>query len=368
MFNQMGNTPQRRQQPIQSAGGPGGPPATPIGPAPSGQHPTNPAAGLSPHQQYAAWVAAGRHGASGKNVQQPPPGPGPAPGPGGGPPSGSAPAPGPAPPGTPASPAGPGGPGAGSGLAPNANPFVGSQTAPGGFNPFAPLPRGGPPQEPGGMPGTYAYNDPFNALLSSIPTMDENAKRQISGAMSSAGLTGNRFGSYAQNVAGQIGGETALQENQALLQAQQQQALAEQGQALTAAGTGVGAGSAMDQILTSHLMNPFAIGQYEQGRQDTFANTRYQDFNQNKLGWFPYLLQGAMQPGGQSYPGPVEYRSTGSQPGGLDWASALLPGLVGLGSATGLFSGLGNLFGGGGPAASGPSQSPGATTDPGVGG
>jgi hypothetical protein len=262
-------------------------------------------------------------------------------------------------------------------LTPNTNPFVGSQSAPGGFNPFAayraqaPGFPGGGAQGPGGMPGTYAYNDPFNQALAMLPTMQQNAQRQISGAMSSAGLTGNRFGSWAQNAAAQIGGENALQQNQMFLGALQNQAQQEQQQALAANATGVGAGSAMESAMQQNLMNPFAVGQYEQGRQDTFANARYQDFNQNKLGWFPYLLQGAMsrQAG---YPGPVMYNTTGSQPGALDWVSSLLPGVAALsglgGSGSGLFGGLGNLFGGSSSGAPGAGQSTGAPTDPGVGG
>jgi hypothetical protein len=227
---------------------------------------------------------------------------------------------------------------------------------------------GGGSGGPGGMPSTYAYNDPFNQALAMLPTMDENAKRQISGAMSSAGLSGNRFGSYAQNVAGQIGGENALQENQMVLKSLQDQALAEQGQALTANATGVGAGSAMESAMQQNLMNPFAIGQYEQGRQDQFANLRYQDYNQNKLGWFPYLLQGAIsrQAG---YPGPVMYNTTGSQPGGLDWASALLPGLIGISGAGGIGNVISGLFGGntpGGQPGAGPPTT--VNTDPGAAG
>lgn len=224
-------------------------------------------------------------------------------------------------------------------------------------------------QGPGGMPQTYAYNDPFNAALAALPTMDQNAQRQISGAMSSAGLTGNRFGSYAQNAAGQIGGENALQENQMVLSAMQQQALAEQGQALTANATGVGAGSAMESAMQQNLMNPFAVGQYEQGRQDQFANLRYQDFNQNKLGWFPYLEQAANSRTA-GYPGPVMYNTTGSQPGGLDFASALLPGLVGLaglGNSGGGGGLLGGLFGGGSPSSgSQPPNSGSPGVDPGA--
>jgi hypothetical protein len=349
----------------------------------SGAHPDS--SGQDLYGLYTGWL--GRHpDAPGNQLlaggDQPP-----------GPPAGGGASPPPPPPASPS----PGGPGAGAGLTPppGSNPFApGPQTAPGGFNPFLPYqPPGMPPggaggyyqpganlgqQGPGGMPQTFAYNDPFNQFLAGLPTMDLNMKRQISGAMSSAGMSGNRFGSWAGQQAGQIGGQAALQENQAFLDAMKQRADTATGQALQAAGLGTGAGTAMNQALQGNLGLASSIGQAEQQRQDQFANLRYQDFNQNKLGWFPYLLQAAMsrQAG---YPGPVMYNSTGGKPGALDWIGSLLPGLVGISGAGGLGSVLGGLFGqgsGGGGGTNpitntpilGPSGSPGAPTDPGVGG
>lgn len=146
----------------------------------------------------------------------------------------------------------------------------------------------------GEVPQPYAFNDPFNALLSAFPLMDLNAKKQISGAMADAGFTGNRYGSAAMRKAGEIGSENALAENQLANSVLSDFANKSEDRALQATGMGTSLGALLDAIQQNKINVPLGAGQLEQGRQDQFANTRFQDWSQNRLGWFPYLLQAAM--------------------------------------------------------------------------
>jgi hypothetical protein len=331
---------------------------------------------LSPHQQYAAWVAAGRHGASGHNVQTPPP-----PGSGsGGPPSAGGPG------GTPA-------PGAGGPAAPGSG-FVGApppgSSQPYGNTPYWMMPPGqgqsipgfapgfgqptgqGPGQYPGQAPAPYAYNNPYSAYLAAIPGMQLQEKQAISGAMENAGFTGNRFSTTAENQAGQIGAQTGLQENQLLLQTMYNQSQQDQDRALQAATWGApSVGGLQNNIAQSEFMVPAQLGQYEQQRGDTQSMNAYNAWNANKLGWFPYLLGAAAGGGGNAgVPGQIYSVTNPGSTNTLGQIGSLLPGIAALGG------GMGNLFGGGGGGGGkmggggspGAGQSGGATSDPGIGG
>lgn len=190
------------------------------------------------------------------------------------------------------------------------------------FQPGGPL-LGGPSGAP--MPG--AFNDPFNSLLAAIPAMDLNAKRATAQAMSDAGFTGNRWSSSAMDAAGRIGAENALAQNKMLLDALYGTANQAEDRALAATGMATDLGGLMNQIDQSRIMLPFQIGQFEQGRQDFFSNQAYEDFERNKLGWFPHLAQLA---GGQhgGTPGQIYQTTTPGKPGALDYAT-LLAGLFG---------------------------------------
>ncbi len=187
----------------------------------------------------------------------------------------------------------------------------------------------GPGQPPGGFnPGDF--NDPFNMFLAAVPGMNLNMNKQIADAMGTAGFSGNRYGTSAMNTAGQIGAQNALAQNELLQKTLYDYANNEQNRALQADQLGIQSAGLQNQIDQSKLTLPFSMAQYEQGRQDNFSNMAYQDWNQNKLGWFPYMLQAATSQGAGT-PGQIYQTQTAAQPGAAD--------LLGL---------LGNLFGGGG--------------------
>lgn len=195
---------------------------------------------------------------------------------------------------------------------------------------------------PGGI-GGGGIDDPIQNYLSTVPVMDNMMKNRVGGAMGQAGLTGSRFGSGAQNTAARIGGETALQQNQMLndlLYNHTQQDLNRGLQASTAA-LGFGAqdldrglrgaesmgqlGMGMENAQQNRLQGLGQAGQWEQGRQDTFADKRWQDFLASRKGFVPELLSFAGQASGG--PGqPQGYPTTTSQgsPGIIDFLPLLL--------------------------------------------
>lgn len=263
------------------------------------------------------------------------PGPNPVPppgSPGASPPAGAGPTPAPPPPQQPGPPVF--GPAYGGGYGGGQMPGYG---APPGYGQDGGYQSMSMPDNSGGAgPGQdYGYDDPISQVMAAIPAMNLNAQQQISGAMANAGFTGNRWGSAAMNQAGQIGSQNALQQNQMLTSALFDQANREQDRSLAAAQGSTALGGLLDQMAQNRLTTPFAIGQYEQGRQDNFANQAFQDWQQNKLGWFPYLLQAAASQGA-GYPGQVVPNTTPGTPGLLDYAQ-------GLGGLAGL---IGSFFGG----------------------
>lgn len=184
----------------------------------------------------------------------------------------------------------------------------------------------GAPQGPGGTPQPYAYNDPYSALLASVPLMQQQMTQNIAGAEAQAGFTGNRFGTYGADSAARAGAQTSMQMNQALLQAMGDQANRDQQNALTASGQSIQLGGLQNQIDLQKLMAEAGIGQWEQGRQDQFSNTAFQDWSQNRLGWLGPAMQLALgQHAGSTNPGQIYSTTTPGTPGGIDYASALGP-------------------------------------------
>jgi hypothetical protein len=139
------------------------------------------------------------------------------------------------------------------------------------------------------MPGDF--NDPYNAYLSAIPVMETIRDQEISQAMAKAGFGGNRYSTSAMNTAGRIGQDTSNQLNQMLNTTMYNQAQTDLDRALQASGMGMQLGSLQDEIQRNKLNQLFGFGQYEQGRQDNFANLAYSDWDKNKLGYLPYLIQ-----------------------------------------------------------------------------
>lgn len=301
--------------PPRPGGGPGIPspgPAIPPEPAWATSQ------GLTP-AQYGSWFTA-HHPTGAPGGAAPPPGtpPPPPPGPGGPPPQVPPQAPGP--------------------------PVFGVDYG-GGYGPggqYDTSGGGGGPADPsasgyGGPGQTGAYDDPFSQLLAAVPAMNLNATQQIAGAMGQAGFTGNRWSSSAENQAGQIGSQNAMAQNQMLTQAMSDYANKAQDRSLSAAQGSTALGGLLDQMAQNRITTPAALAQYEQGRQDNFSNEALQQFNSDKLGWFPYLLQAATSQGAGS-PGQIVPTTTPGTPGALDYAQGI----------GGLASLLGGLFGGSG--------------------
>ena len=229
----------------------------------------------------------------------------------------------------------PGGTGGGSGAGTGGQgPSVPLPPSPQPARPSSPSPYGGYPEEggwggggsqgyAGQQPVPYAFNDPFQGVLSMIPTMNANLQNQIGGAMASAGLTGNRYGTFAAERAGELGAENAMAQNAMLNQAYLDYANQRENRALQATGQATGLGGLLDQIQQSQITTPFQVGAWEQGRQDGFGQLGLQQFNQDKLGWLPYLLQAATSQGAGS-PGQI-YQTQGSapKPGALDYLGIL---------------------------------------------
>ena len=231
------------------------------------------------------------------------------------PPPGTTPPPGGTPPppgGTPPSP--PGTPGA---TPPGTPPPAGSPN-PGDYG------KGGA----GEVPQPYAFNDPFNSLLAAIPLMDLNAQKQISGAMANAGFSGNRYGTAAMRKAGEIGAENSLAQNALLNQTISDYANRAEDRALAATGQAVGLGGLLDAIQRGKVDTLAGLGQWEQGRADAMAGLRYEDFERNKLGWLPILLQAAMSRGAGSPGSTIAIPKPGEQ-STLDRILPILTGLLG---------------------------------------
>jgi hypothetical protein len=63
----------------------------------------------------------------------------------------------------------------------------------------------------------------------------------------------------------------------------------------------------MQDQMVQDRMNPlFQYGNWEQSRQDQFARMAYEDYERNKLGYLPYLLQAAGGVGSPNSGTPVQ--------------------------------------------------------------
>lgn len=238
------------------------------------------------------------------------------------------------PPAAPAPPT-PGPPVGGTPNAPGAGPMPGPPA--GGMPPGGGYGPGDPPASPwGGMPagGPLApgvaneFEDPMMMFLSAVPAMRLNTQKQLSDAMAQAGMGGNRWGTSAQRTAGQIGAESAMQENALMSNLLSNYANNQENRALQATGQATNLGGMLDQMAQSRVALPFQVGGYEQGRQDDFSKMAFDDWSANRLGWMGPLLQAAMSQGAGSpgSPGQIIPITEGGKEGTADWL-ALLAGM-----------------------------------------
>lgn len=188
-----------------------------------------------------------------------------------------------------------------------------------------PSPSTGPP---GGYPasGVNEFLDPMMMFLSAVPAMRQNTTRAISDAMAQAGGTGNRWGTSAQRTAGQIGAESAMQENAMLQGLLADYANRSEDRALQATGQATGLGALLDQMAQSRIALPFGVGQYEQGRQDDLQRLLFSDWQSNRLGWLGPMLQAAMSQGAGSPGSPgqiINVPNNDAEHGTVDWLTLL---------------------------------------------
>ena len=184
------------------------------------------------------------------------------------------------------------------------------------------LPKGMPPTTAGpapfsGVNGGYNpgdFNDPFASYLAAIPGMQDTMNKQISGAMANAGFSGNRYGTSSERKAGEIGAETAMKMNSMLTDTLFNQANRDQDRQLAAAGMANTAGMSQDQLAQNRLGALNQYGMWEQGRQDNFSGQAREQFNQDRLGTLPMLLQAAMSQGAGNPGTPYQTTTGGTQP------------------------------------------------------
>lgn len=220
----------------------------------------------------------------------------------------------------------------GNGFKPPATPPTPTTPPPAG--PGAPGAPGGPPvsnppivpppgQPPGGAPGARGpLSDLYDVYKSAIPIMARERDDQISAAMAQAGFTGNRYGTAAMKTAGDIGAQTELKQNQLLTSLMFEQGNRDLDRALAATNTSIGLASTQDQIERGKLNTLFDFGKYEQGRQDDLARLAYADWNQNKYGLLPLLIQFANGQSGGQAPTPYSVTQPGTT-GAADWLTLL---------------------------------------------
>ena len=175
------------------------------------------------------------------------------------------------------------------------------------------------------------YNDPYNAYLASIPVMQQQMQMNIGDAMAAAGGTGTRYGSAALERAGQIGAQAGLQQNQMLNELMFQQSNRDLDRQFNLIPLQMQMGQMIEQGSQDRLGALAGYGQWEQGRADDMANRYYQDFEKNKYGLLPMLLEAAMSQGAGSPGSPGSIAQIMTNPGSApDIDPAWITGLIDL--------------------------------------
>ena len=181
-----------------------------------------------------------------------------------------------------------------------------------------------PPPSAPSMP--FAQADPFSkptsamdVYRSSVPVMQDAMEQAVGDAMATAGFSGNRFGSYAMDTAAKEGTRAGLAQNQLLTDLLYRQTNTDLDRALQAAGLATSQEQAANQMNLDRMRFLGDMGKFEQGRQDQYGLLQYQDFENNKMGWLPFLMQLAQSPGMVTQ-GQWGTQQTGGSPGLIDYA------------------------------------------------
>lgn len=216
---------------------------------------------------------------------------------------------------------------------------------PAGGPPAAPPPTGGGPFGPGG----YSPGNIMDIYRNAAGVMDIERDAAVKDALAAAGATGNRFSTATENTVADIGGQYGLRKNQLMSDLLYRQTQSDLDRALQATGMQMQNDqfrnqlgwqawqNSLDRPLQAfpQLMNaigqqhqmgidklqvPFDIFSQEQQWQNMWNMLPYQDWQQNKLGYLPYLFNmiGGIGPPYQGGGVPV---TSGGSPGLLDFAS-----------------------------------------------
>lgn len=179
------------------------------------------------------------------------------------------------------------------------------------------IPNGG---ESGSGQGGQGFSGPsvMDSINAALPVLDMQRDKQIGDSIATAGFGGNRFGSAAMNSAADIGGQTALKQTNMTIDKIMNQGNIDRGYAfqgeqndlgrmLQAASQGQSMGGQIDQQMMQRLGALNQAGQWEQNRGDQFAQQRYGDFMNSRLGLLPQILGAAG--GGGPQPGAPQYQT-----------------------------------------------------------
>ena len=151
-------------------------------------------------------------------------------------------------------------------------------------------------------------------------------QKQIGDAMASAGFTGTRWSTTAGRAAGEIGAEYAMQENALLQKLLYDYSNDQENRALQATGLGMGEARLEDELAANRVTLPFGVGAWEQGRQDDFSRTLFDEWDRNRLGWLGPMLNAAMSQGAGSPGSPgsvIQVPGQPAKPGVADWLTLL---------------------------------------------
>lgn len=142
------------------------------------------------------------------------------------------------------------------------------------------------------------YNDPYSVYQAAIPAMKQNMTNNIGDAMAQAGFGGNRYSSSAMNAAGQIGQQGANDMNSMLTSLMFAQTNRDLDRQMQAAQTTLSATPmAEDASARRYQAQEHALAQQAAQRRAQNAarlgmqRMRYQDFQSNRYGTLPLLMQ-----------------------------------------------------------------------------
>ncbi len=141
----------------------------------------------------------------------------------------------------------------------------------------------------------------------------------INQALGKAGIGGGRFSTATERNVMDIGARAANTQNKMLMDLLYNQQESDLNRGLQASQIGLQSAGMEDQMMQDRINSMFGMGQWETGRQDQFAQQAYQDFENNKLGWLPLLMQWAGAGGAPAQGGPSGSMTEGG-PGAMDYA------------------------------------------------